>query len=147
MSLNAFEALADLQMAAPAKRITERTTTPQTAAEKKLRDQQKLTAGYRQAHRKIWRTALEGEHGRKLADLKRTIGRFGPEQAEEFVAHVEGLDWPRQVDADTQAIALRLVSTRIMRIRMSVGLHPFDDSLPDEPDCAFTRCRKAILGR
>lgn len=152
-SLNAFEALAEQQIANPVKakaRAQEKRAVaqpPQTAAEKKLREQQRLLANYRRAHREIWRKALEGEHGPKLAALKRDLRRFGPEQANEFVAHVEALDWPATVDDDTRAIVLSLIGSRVVRIRTSAGFHPFDDALPGEPDCAWVRCRKAILGR
>lgn len=146
--MNAFAALAEEQMAAPAKARARRAELrkPLTETEKKLREQSRLMAGWRFAQRQDWKEILKGPHGRQLLAFRRALRRFSTSQASEFVAFVEGQDWIRDADQVSRQTALRLVSTRVAMIREQAGLWPFDDALPGEPDCVWLRCRRAILG-
>jgi hypothetical protein len=148
---NPFSDLGEFQIAAPVKakhRIAEARakTKAETPLDKEMRERSKLMSGYRRHLRQQWAEALAGPWGHELTALHRDLKRFGPSDAAGFVEHVEALDWPRRANRETRHIAFRIVTDRIERIRKDLGLAIFDDALPDEPDCAVIRCKKAILG-
>lgn len=124
------------------------------AAEKKIREQSRLTAGYRRAQRRHWREALTGPHGTDLLALRRRLRRFGPGDGASMLAYVraEAARWIVGADAHTRRLAWGVVSARTQKIRSDLGLTPIDDPIPPlvpgdpgQPPQIDSLCFAAIL--
>ena len=53
-------------------------------------------------------------------------------------------EWLRNADAETRALALEIISRRIIQIRIHHRLAEFDDPLPSEPDDVYQLCKRIL---
>jgi hypothetical protein len=119
----------------------------QQAAEKALRERDRLYRNYRAAkkrqHEELFELPL---YGSSLKVFNSTLRRFGINDADKMVAFVqrEASIWIRPAPEDIRAAALEMVGYRIVRIRQRAGLVPYDDPLPDEEPDVFQLCKKAL---
>jgi predicted component of type VI protein secretion system len=118
-----------------------------TAAEKAIAERDRLARQYRARRRAELKDLFNTEpHGKPLWKLHATLGHFGIGDARQMREYVQ-----REVDSwlgaqphDIRYEALRLIDSRIIRIRMNAGLVPFDDPLPGEPDKLFQQFKKML---
>jgi hypothetical protein len=104
------------------------------ALEKELADSSTLVRQWKRWHREQLEEALAGMHRDVLERLMAQLENL--RSARELVQSVAAEDWGA-VDDDTRAIALHEIGTAITKLRLSLGLEPLDDGLPDEPENAF----------
>ena len=155
MSSNPFESLAEQQIAAPVKRkqaamalrlSRSEKDAPQklTALEKSQHDRGIQTSLWRAAHRDEVAKAKAGPHGAEFMVLEAELRRLTFEGADDLVAFVQASPL-RQAPADIRYLALAAIADAIMRLRITNGYAPFDDSLPGEEPTAFEMIR-GMLG-
>lgn len=116
------------------------------AASRTERD--KLMHNYRIAKdRQFDALCADPKCGDQLRKFVRTLGHFGIEHAERWIAYVndECRKWLRQAHVDMRFAALQACDERIQKIRIRANLPVFDDPLPGEPDDVF-RISKMAMG-
>lgn len=154
---NPFEQVADRQRTAASKardrRLAKLTLNSDADAPMKAtaqeRDQKEKQAQLRQWkawHREQSNALLEGVFGREYQGLLLLLSSLTPDSAPALVAYVERCDWVQKLDRAGRQTVLSVIGDRIMKLRITHGLAPFDDSLPGEEPTAFERCRKMITG-
>ena len=76
-----------------------------------------------------------------------TLNHFGPEHAERMVEYVRSQCelWIECASEDMRAAVLGAIGERIIKIREKMGMAPFDDALPDEPDDVWQICRGILI--
>jgi hypothetical protein len=124
---------------------------PQTkeAAERALRERDRLYRHYRQA-RRSYRQTLYAEHpqGWRLKQFAQQLARFKLPDAAALLTYVreENRSWLVTAPPELRAEALSLVNERIMRIRQAHGLLPLDDPLPwgEEEDNIWQLCKQEL---
>lgn len=152
--MNPFESLAENQIAAPVKRkqaamalrlSRSEKDAPQklTALEKSQRDRGIQTSLWRAAHRHELELAHAGPHGADLKVLEAELRRLNFEGGEDLVAFVAASPL-RQAPPDIRYLALAAIGNAILRLRISNGYAPFDDSLPGEEPTAFEIIRSLL---
>jgi hypothetical protein len=112
--------------------------------ESALKERQALTRAYRASKRAKFARAFEQEP--RLKRFRNDIGHYGIDQAEEMIDAVRfnSIEWLRNTDSETRALALEIVADRIVQIRTRAGQVPFDDALPWEEDDVWQVCRKIL---
>ncbi len=108
--------------------------------EQALKERDRLTRAYRASKRAQYEKAFEKEPAlRKFAS---DIKRCGISDAKMMIAIVsEAGEW---ANPETRALALEIVSRRIVRIREGAGLASFDDALPWEADDVFQIVKRIL---
>ncbi len=117
-----------------------------TAQEKEQREKQAQLRQWRAWHREESNTLLEGVFGREYQGLLLLLSTLTPDSAPALVKYVERCDWVQKLDRTGRQTVLSVIGDRIMKLRITHGLAPFDDSLPGEEPTAFELCRKHITG-
>lgn len=123
-------------------------TTQQQAAEKALKDRDRLWRNYRAAKKREYEELFAiPVHGPLLRKFNSTLGHFGIEDADRMVEYVQQRSraWLRAAPDEIKRAASELIADRCIRIREKAGLAPLDDPLGDEPDDVWRLCRKAIF--
>lgn len=119
-----------------------------TMAERAERDKQRQWSRYekwRVAYRKDLMTGPQGDQFTKLVAY---LDAMTMESASGLIDAVKSSAWLSAADVKTKYDALSLINDKIIKLRESAGLPPFDDSLPftDETPTAFQVIRKHLLG-
>jgi hypothetical protein len=119
----------------------------QEAAEKALRERDRLYRHYRAA-RRSQRQTLYAEHpqGWRLKQFALQLNRFKLPDAAVFLSYVreESRGWLCTAPPDIRHEALSLVDERIQKIRQAHGMLPIDDPLPEEEDTIWIACRREL---
>jgi hypothetical protein len=119
----------------------------QQAAEKALRDRERLYRNYRASKKRQYEELFAiPVHGKLLWQFNARLRAFGIKDPEQMVKYVqrESLAWLKWAPEDIRAAALEMVGYRIVRIRARAGLVPFDDPLPDEEPDVFQLCKREL---
>ena len=157
---NPFEQLADRQMVAATKakhkaaetRVRKREVkVVQSEAdapmklsdmEQKQADQSTQLRAYRRWKREEIKSLLEPHDGWR--ELSRIMRGLTIEQAEALVDLVRAATWLRGADLKTRQVALSVIADVIIRLRISNGYPPMDDSLPGEALTVFEIIRNEL---
>jgi hypothetical protein len=119
----------------------------QEAAEKALRERDRLYRHYRAA-RRSQRQTLYAEHpmGWRLQQFSLQLARFKLPDAAVFLSYVkeEVRSWLCTAPPEISAEAKSLINERIMRIRAAHGMLPLDDPLPEEEDDVWQLCKREL---
>ena len=109
-----------------------------------LKDRQQLSRSYRASKHAQYQQAFEAEP--RLRDFDAAIRRCGITDAEQMIAlcRTHHAEWLRNADPETRALALEIVSRRIIQIRIHHHLAPIDDALPSEPDDVYQLCKRIL---
>ena len=120
---------------------------PSGEADKALRERDRLWARYRAARRDHRRRLYQAPDGEKLHAFALQIGRYGISDAALFLAYVQeqARGWLATADPEMRLEASGIVSERIQRIRVSEGLPPFNDPLPDQEDDLWQACKRELM--
>jgi len=139
VALNPFEAFADAYTPRPVKARRKRPAGGQSksAKDERLEERGKLAAHYRREEARRTAEALASPPGKRLASLLAEFDRATVGDADVMIARIEGQDWLLEADEDFRRLALRLIDSRIGRIRRDAGLIELDDPLPGERMSAF----------
>jgi hypothetical protein len=150
---NPFEAMAERQMSAPAKRQVARTeeraereriSMVPTPLEKKLQDSAAQLKMYRK-WRKGVRSDIVAGHRDWFAGLLRLLRKMSWLDVELVVKYVSDAKWLRKADETTRWETLRFIDDAIGRSRVRQGLPEMDDGLPDEPLTPFIKIRRLLM--
>ena len=152
---NPFENLAEKQIAAPVKRkqaamalrlSRSEKDAPQklTALEKSQRDRGIQTSLWRAAHRHELELAHAGPHGEELRFLESELRRLRLRRWRRIWWRSSQASPLRQAPPDIRYLALAAIGNAILRLRISNGYAPFDDSLPGEEPTAFEIIRSLL---
>jgi FMN phosphatase YigB (HAD superfamily) len=123
------------------------TERQQEAAEKALRERDRLYRHYRAARRSQRQTLyVEHPQGWRLKQFAQQLARFKLPDAAAFLTYVreENRAWLCTAPPDIRHEALSLIDERIMRIRQAHGLLPLDDPLPEEEDSIWQLCKQEL---
>lgn len=116
-------------------------------AEKAIAERDRLARQYRAMRKAELKQLFNSEpHGRQLWKLHATLGHFSINDAARMKEYIlrEVDSWLGAAPKDIRYEALRIIDTRIIRIRQRAGLLPFDDPLPGEPDRVFQTIKKML---
>ncbi|MFE1601587.1 hypothetical protein [Methylobacterium sp. ID0610] len=114
-------------------------------AEKKLREDEKLSKLYRAWKRQKMQALLDGPNGEAIREPDRFMKTMRLTDAEALIARIEAAAWIHGMSADDRADLLSLIGRRIVLMRERNGLDPFNDGVPGDPPRAFERI-KTIMG-
>jgi hypothetical protein len=149
-----FVSLGKDQMVASAKRKLARQEARQgeapmvpTATEKKLRDQQLQMRRYNRWRRAAIRTQLEGPHRDGWRAMARELRSMTIDTGPALVEHVRHAQWLRAASVDERYLALSVISSAIVRLRIRNGYSEFSDSLPGEELTAYELIRAILLDK
>ncbi|MET0723600.1 MAG: hypothetical protein ABWY64_22635 [Tardiphaga sp.] len=151
---NPFEDLAEKQIAAPVKRKqaamalrlsrSDRDAPMKPGAQEKAQlDRAIQVRLWRDIHRDEIEVIRAGAHGADFVALERELRALSIDGAEQLIAFVETSPL-RQAPPDIRYVALATVDAAIMKLRLSNGYPPFDDSLPGEEPTAFEIIREYL---
>lgn len=115
--------------------------------EAKQKERNELNIMYRIEKRKrIEALFADPINGARFRRFVASLNHFGPEHAERMVEYVRSQSdlWIGYASEDMRAAVLEAIGERIIKIREKLGLPPFDDSLPDEPDDVWAICKKVL---
>jgi hypothetical protein len=142
--MNAFEELAERQIAAPRKaRMRAAEKRAATAAEKALAERERMADMWRRWRRERVDQLVNGSHGEAARTLVAFLDAMTLADATALIALVEGGPW-RAADADTRFLLLALIDGAIVTLRERAGLAPIDDALPGEPPATFQIIREML---
>lgn len=112
--------------------------------EQALKERDRLTRAYRASKRAQYEKAFEQEP--RLRAFDRAINRCTAADAETMISicRVYQAGWLRNASPEIRALALEIVSRRIVRIREGAGLASFDDALPWEADDVFQQVKRIL---
>lgn len=146
---NFFDEIADAQIAAPVKRKltkAEERSLKARAAERELKDEQKLGKLYRRWRREKRDALLNDPHGAAIADLLSFMAGMTLDAAPALIERVRAAGWIRDLSADQRFDLLFLIGNGIASCRVRHGLTPFEDEIPwTQAPKAFAQI-KTILG-
>jgi hypothetical protein len=144
MTANLFLSIADQQISAPVKaRQRAAEQRAQARIDKDQADREKLMRAWCVFQQRQIDDALVGPHGIQIAALLAFLKDLSLEREAELVDFVQADSW-RCADPDTRFLAMRLIGSRLAKLREDAGLAPFDDPLPDEPPSTFLRIRELL---
>lgn len=149
--MNAFLHIADQQLANPVKakhRAAEKRAAIApivlTPAEKKVRDQERLTRDWKKWRRDEQAEVREGEFAKELKGIETFLRTMAPSSAPALVALIRGSKWIDRADRATRHCLLTIIADGIRRLRERNGLPPFDDALPGEQPTAFDQIKEIL---
>jgi hypothetical protein len=128
-----FLALAERQVATPRKR---RLASLEAREERRREQQKKLAEGQRMERR----AAFLARHGDGASELLECLAAFTPGRAPDLLAIIDR----RLADRDTRFEVIALIDERLIELRESAGLPPFDDPLPSDPPGVFELCQETL---
>jgi hypothetical protein len=135
--VNAFEQLADRQIAAPVKRRLARTT----AEEATRKDNEKLLRRWHRWRQESLDAALASPDGHRIRALIEFLKTNPGDTA--LIDFVRSGRWDKAA-VDARFLALRLIDDALIAAREQAGLPPLDDALPGEPATAFITIRELL---
>src|SRR5262245_41829085 len=116
----------------------------QTAKEKELADQAKLTRAWRAFHREERDLALSGPYGAALNELFRMFANLRNVQPSQLIGYTRAINW-LEIDYLTRLTVIHELNTAITAFREKRGLEPIDDNLPGDPDTPFRTIKMILL--
>jgi hypothetical protein len=144
MTANLFLSIADQQISAPVKaRQQAAERRAQTRLDQNEADRERLMKAWCAVQQRQIDDALVGPYGAQIATLLAFLKELSLEREAELVGFVQTDSW-RSANADIRFLAMRLVGSRLARLREDAGLAPFDDPLPDEPPSVFLQIREML---
>jgi hypothetical protein len=144
MTANLFLNIADQQISAPVKarqRAADRRA--QVHTDKDQADREKLMRAWCVFQQRQIDDALVGPYGAQVAALLAFLKELSLEREAELVEFVQADSW-RDANADIRFLAMRLIGSKLAKLREDAGLAPFDDPLPDEPPSIFLQIREML---
>jgi hypothetical protein len=141
-SNNPFSAAADRLMPSPVKaRLAAAEKRRSNAEEAREQEKTRLSKLYHLRRQEELDAALAGADGETLKSFLARLGELTLESIPTITAFVRagGLN---AVGAAGLVLALRQTSERVVRLRTSAGMVPFDDALPGEPASAEQKLRE-----
>lgn len=153
---NAFEQMAEAQIAAPVKRRmaqaddrarkkAERLAS-MTESDKREEEAATLFRQYKAWKRERLQEHLQGELGPLIRPLISFLRRMTLEDGPALLEMLEKADWLRQADRQVRIVVLDAVASAISRIRVNAFMPPMDDALPGEPPTFYQAAKPLITG-
>ena len=118
-----------------------------TAADKAIDEKRQLSKLYRARQRQEIATAYaDPVYGEPIATFILSLRRFTIDDADAIVIFIKGEAdyWLRAAPEDIRALLLRVIDARIIAIRESNDMLPFDDPMPWQDDNVFRLAKKAL---
>lgn len=103
-----------------------------------------LRRAYRVSRKQWIEDTLRQPGGDALRAMLRWVETLGIDDADRLVAEVERADWLRRSSAQMRLLALDMIAERIIRIRETNDLDPFNDPLPGDPLDAFQTVKRLL---
>jgi hypothetical protein len=144
--IDPFARLAAEQISAPVKaRMRAAKTREERRIAKQLNDRDVLAQQWVAWHRKRLAKLKAGRYAKAVQDIASFLETMTLDNGSALIELVERGPW-RQADADTRYLLLGLIGERIIYLRITEGLAPFDDSIPfsDEPPTVFEIVREIL---
>ena len=113
--------------------------------QKRLKERDQLFRLWQKWHKERKAALLAGEWGEAAQELADFLEQMSLEDAPALVSLVASGPW-REANNDTRFLVLEIISHRIIYVRETNGLDPFDDSLPwsDDEPTAFEIIREHL---
>jgi hypothetical protein len=143
---NPFEELADKQIPAPRKSILKGVETRRAnkKLEKKLADDDILFRQWKKWHDERKANLLDGPYREAITKLSSYLENMQLSDGPQLVRFLKQSEL-RMADEDTRFETLSMCSLAITYLREKVGLNPFDDPLPGQPDDIFQLIKKELI--
>lgn len=116
-------------------------------AEKALSDRDRQYRHYTKAKiAELHELCATPPFGAQLADFVANLRTFGIDDNEAYLRYIDDsyARWIHRADKTTRTTAMSIAAHRIMEIRISAGMLPFDDPLPGSDDDMFQLLRQVF---
>jgi hypothetical protein len=116
----------------------------QSQKDKELADNARLLRAWKQFHREERDAVLAGPHSATLGELFRMFANLKHVQPAQLIGFISAIDWAA-IDYETKLTVIHEINAAIVKLRVTHGLVPIDDNLPDEPDTPFRTIKASAL--
>ena len=99
---------------------------------------------YNRGKREEVKTLLKGPHGDCWRDLVFVLRHLTMESASELIDYVRRQRWLLDAGLHERQLAMDIICSQIVRLRLENGYPPFDDGLPGEDPTAFEIIRDEL---
>jgi hypothetical protein len=144
MTANLFLNISDQQISSPVKarqRAADRRA--QARLDKEEADREQLMKAWCAVQQRQIDDALVGPCGAQIGALLAFLKELSLDREAELVGFVQADSW-HSANPDIRFLAMRLIGSRLVRLREDAGLPPFDDPLPGDPPSVFLQVREML---
>lgn len=112
--------------------------------DKKIADQSKQLRNYHRWKRNQAETILRGEHGEQWQALTKIVRSMTLPETVYLPEYIGRQSWLLDAERAVREIALTMIDSAIIRLRIRDGRSPMDDALPGQPPTVFEQIRDLL---